>query len=825
MNLLLSQAYRSASFFRYNFTNFLSLFFRHKCADPRAKARSEAASADLRKRLSKLYIKRSKKDVLKGQLPDKSEEFILCDLSPLQKEVYKHVVELPDFDLVKHGSRPCDCGINQNYFRKLLKLKDKAEQLEFVRRNKATIVKQSKCCKKIPINPRYDEEGEPRIDPDAALWRTMDGHCTSVTAAEYGCPSCPWCCCLPCLTKLNKLSSHLGLLQARKSTEAIGSPGYISYMKEREFAKVALAGVVDRLPGRDFDRNDGIMDDHFSLSGKLKVLNNLLQKDYHEGNKVLLFSHSTQSLDLIQNWLKSRGSFEYLRMDGSTPLSKRQQLTDEFNNTAHIFLFLLSIKATGLGLNLTSANRVIMFDVSWNPSWEIQAQDRAHRIGQTRDVHVVRLISKGTVEEMIYLRQIYKEHLKQDTLEEDDNGEAPRVFRGIQGDKYRKGELFGTENLFRFKEEGSFLQDIYNMRPGSRNRGDANSSGFDIHDSRKVSEVLLGMSDNEKKEIGEGDDLVAIKSPPVKPDESEPQDSPLDNVPQESKSADEEQPADESTEKDFDARNYRDLFRSDRGGAAIEAGEDGFDEEMGGQTQAAFEIYENMKDNLREEGGNSDDDVVDDHDDNHVNQDEEHIRLKNLSVQVKQETPDNVCSIESTHRTNIMTSTIQTVAQPIPDSISSNAVAKANDEGSSVSRHIQVKSEDVPESNPEHTPVINPVPPTDGNHSGIIVDRQNIQCESKDVPESKPEAARATDASSSVDGNQRTSGILDREIDVAKELYETASNRRAQPKKILLMGHSNIYDANTEYTAANFKRPDYSKKRKSKKRKKKNEAK
>eukprot|EP00536_Pseudo-nitzschia_multiseries_P001184 jgi/Psemu1/180418/e_gw1.14.87.1 len=387
---------------------------RQKSANARVKARSEAASAELRRELGKIYIKRDKKDVLKGQLPDKNEQMILCDLSPLQKEVYKVCMELPDFDLVKHGSRPCDCG-------------------------------------------------EPYIDPDAAVWRTLDAHCTDSTAAKEGCKKCPWCCTLPCLTKLNKLSSHLGLLQASTTKEPIGSPAYIRYVKEREFAKVALAGIASKLPGGGYDRHDGIMDDHFSLSGKLRVLDRLLQTYYSEGGKVLLFSHSTQSLGMIQNWLKSRGTYEYRRMDGSTPLSRRQQLTDEFNNDDHIFLFLLSIKATGLGLNLTSANRVIMFDVSWNPSWEIQAQDRAHRIGQTRDVRVVRLISKGTVEEMIYLRQIYKIHLKQDTLQDHDDVDAvaPRVFRGVQGDKYRKGEIFGTENLFRFKEDGSFLDDIW----------------------------------------------------------------------------------------------------------------------------------------------------------------------------------------------------------------------------------------------------------------------------------------------------------------------------------------------------------------------------
>ena len=356
---------RSVTSYYNTATYFFISYYRKKGVDPRAKARSEAASAELRKGLNKIYIKREKKDVLKGQLPDKNEELILCDLSPLQKEVYRHVIKLPDFDLVKHGSRPCDCGINQNFFRKLVKLKGKAEKLEYMRTNKSKIISQSKCCKKIPVNPRYGEEGEPFIDQDAPIWRTLDAHCSNDNVAKGGCDRCPWCCTLPCLTKLNKLSSHLGLLQATKTTEAIGSPAYITYKKEKEFAKVALAGVVDRLPGKDYDRCDGIMNDHYNLSGKLRKLNELLKKDYNDGGKVLLFSHSTQSLDLIENWLKSRGSFEYRRMDGSTPISRRQDLTDEFNNTDHIFLFLLSIKATGLGLNLTSANRVIMCTLTY----------------------------------------------------------------------------------------------------------------------------------------------------------------------------------------------------------------------------------------------------------------------------------------------------------------------------------------------------------------------------------------------------------------------------------------------------------------------------
>lgn len=293
-------------------------------------------------------IERKKEDVLGDLIPEKNEQVIFCELSPLQKEAYKHVVNLPDFELVKKGNSPCDCGINIHIFKEYLKCSCKAEQLEYYRTHKDEITKQSKCCRKIPT--RKDENGANIIDPDAVIWRTLDPH---ITGEE--CKDCPWCCTFPCMIKLAKLSCHLALIQPKKTMDSQirGSPAYVKYMKEREFAKVALVGVVNKLPGRDFDRSVNIMDDHYSLSGKLPVLDKILTKYYREGGRVLLFSHSTQLLDLIEHWLKSRGTVEYRRMDGQTALSKRQELADEYNRDSSIFLFLLSTKATGLGLTLT----------------------------------------------------------------------------------------------------------------------------------------------------------------------------------------------------------------------------------------------------------------------------------------------------------------------------------------------------------------------------------------------------------------------------------------------------------------------------------------
>lgn len=101
----------------------------------------------------------------------------------------------------------------------------------------------------------------------------------------------------------------------------------------------------------------------------------------------------------------------YLRMDGSTPVSRRQSIVEQFNgdgsassSAAVIFVFLLTTRVGGLGLNLTAANRVLIFDPDWNPTTDLQARERVWRIGQQREVVIYRLLSSGTIEEKIYHR-------------------------------------------------------------------------------------------------------------------------------------------------------------------------------------------------------------------------------------------------------------------------------------------------------------------------------------------------------------------------------------------------------------------------------------
>ncbi|XP_042489273.1 protein CHROMATIN REMODELING 8 [Macadamia integrifolia] len=160
-------------------------------------------------------------------------------------------------------------------------------------------------------------------------------------------------------------------------------------------------------------------------SGKMKVVDQVLKLWKDQGHRVLLFAQTQQMLDILENFLIANG-YTYHRMDGLTPVKHRMALMDEFNNSTDIFIFILTTKVGGLGTNLTGANRVIIFDPDWNPSTDMQARERAWRIGQTRDVTIYRLITRGTIEEKVYHRQIYKHFLTNKILK---NPQQRRFFK------------------------------------------------------------------------------------------------------------------------------------------------------------------------------------------------------------------------------------------------------------------------------------------------------------------------------------------------------------------------------------------------------------
>ncbi|XP_018539725.1 DNA excision repair protein ERCC-6 isoform X2 [Lates calcarifer] len=161
-------------------------------------------------------------------------------------------------------------------------------------------------------------------------------------------------------------------------------------------------------------------EEHFGFwkrSGKLIVVESLLRLWFKQGHRVLLFTQSRQMLDILEVFVREN-NYSYLKMDGTTTIASRQPLIARYNEDKSIFIFLLTTKVGGLGVNLTGANRVIIYDPDWNPSTDTQARERAWRIGQKQQVTVYRLLTAGTIEEKIYHRQIFKQFLTNRVLKD-----------------------------------------------------------------------------------------------------------------------------------------------------------------------------------------------------------------------------------------------------------------------------------------------------------------------------------------------------------------------------------------------------------------------
>ncbi|KAM0681198.1 DNA excision repair protein ERCC-6 [Glugoides intestinalis] len=152
-------------------------------------------------------------------------------------------------------------------------------------------------------------------------------------------------------------------------------------------------------------------------SSKLKIVFELLDNWKSQGNRVLIFFQTIQMLEIARIAIsKYRPDFKYSLMSGATPHSKRSELIDAFNEDPAYFLFLLTTRVGGLGLNLTGANRVIIYDPDWNPSTDNQAKERIYRYGQKSSVEIYRIICRETLEEKIYQKQIYKDCLSKKIL-------------------------------------------------------------------------------------------------------------------------------------------------------------------------------------------------------------------------------------------------------------------------------------------------------------------------------------------------------------------------------------------------------------------------
>ncbi|XXQ37791.1 SNF2-related domain containing protein [Plasmodiophora brassicae] len=186
--------------------------------------------------------------------------------------------------------------------------------------------------------------------------------------------------------------------------------------------------------------DDAKMDRLVAASGKFVLLDKLLPKLKSEGHRVLIFSQMVRMLDIIEDYLNHR-SYSYERIDGNIRGSDRQTAIDNFTRTPDIFIFMLATRAGGVGINLTAADTVIIFDSDWNPQNDLQAQARCHRIGQTQHVKVYRLITKNTYEMAMFNRASMKLGLDQAVLHP-----MTTSVKGSASEKLTKKEI---ENLLK----------------------------------------------------------------------------------------------------------------------------------------------------------------------------------------------------------------------------------------------------------------------------------------------------------------------------------------------------------------------------------------
>ncbi|XP_066368083.1 switch 2-like isoform X1 [Miscanthus floridulus] len=398
--------------------------------------------ADARKKhlvsvLRKFLLRRTKEETIGHLMLGKEDNIVFCKMSDVQKRVYRRMLQQPDIQILINRDVPCSCG---------------------------SPLPQVECCK--------------RTEPDGVIWSYLHRD-----NPDEGCSICPFCLVLPCLVKLQQISNHLELIKPNPKDEPE------KQKKDAELAAAVFGADIDLVGGTAKSENFmGLSDAEYC--GKMRALERLLSLWTQQGDKILLFSYSVRMLDILEKFLIRKG-YCFSRFDGTTPMNARQSLVDEFNRSPSKQVFLISTRAGNLGVNLVSANRVVIFDPSWNPAQDLQAQDRSFRYGQRRHVTVFRLLGAGSLEELIYSRQIYKQQLSNIAV----SGKIERrYFEGVQDDKKFQGELFGICNIFRDLSNKLFTSEIIEMH-GEHGK----SSATEATGIREIVDTdLFGSQENRK---------------------------------------------------------------------------------------------------------------------------------------------------------------------------------------------------------------------------------------------------------------------------------------------------------------------------------------
>ena len=192
------------------------------------------------------------------------------------------------------------------------------------------------------------------------------------------------------------------------------------------------------------------VEDYRGGSGKLEMLSTLIPEYLEAHHRILIFSQFVKALESVRNVLEKQGiptSF----LSGATPAKERVEMMDAFNNGSGTDVFLISLKAGGTGLNLTGADTVIHLDPWWNVAAENQASDRTHRIGQTRNVEVIRLIAGESIEQRVVELQDLKKEVIRQVISDDDGSVTSASLEDIASKIYFLWPFVLFEELFLFR--------------------------------------------------------------------------------------------------------------------------------------------------------------------------------------------------------------------------------------------------------------------------------------------------------------------------------------------------------------------------------------
>ncbi|XP_048774216.2 lymphocyte-specific helicase-like isoform X2 [Ostrea edulis] len=313
--------------------------------------------------LTPFMLRRLKQDV-ELKLPPKKEVLVYAPLSSIQQEFYTSTVD-------------------RTIIKKIHEKNEGPEVVEMdrndrpVRKSRNKSIDYSVMCLEDNDKEKQDDENESDVEEQMEKWFSGVQKMTSSLREKLPAQSVVTIRMQNIMMQLRKCCNHPYLLEYPLTADG-------QYRVDEELIQVC---------------------------GKMKLLDTMLKELKSRGHKVLIFSQMTKMLDILQDFCYLR-EYSFCRLDGSTHIQERQEQMADFNENPNTFIFLLSTRAGGLGINLTGADTVIIYDSDWNPQCDIQAQDRCHRIGQTKPVIIYRIVTANTIDQRIVERAAAKRKLE-----------------------------------------------------------------------------------------------------------------------------------------------------------------------------------------------------------------------------------------------------------------------------------------------------------------------------------------------------------------------------------------------------------------------------